>query len=215
MKKPTDLHEKIRIMVVDDNAIVRAGLVAIFEAEDDFEVVCQAGNGRDALQAYQEFRPSIVLLDLFMPILDGIEVLREMRRIDSNVKAILLTTYDNDEDIARGFEAGASGYMLKDTSPPDLVSGIRNVVKGRKAISPLVAERLATRVVTPLLSDREREVLKEIVEGLSNKLIAKKLGIAPGTVKIHVAKILQKLDVRSRAEAVSIAFKRGMVKDNR
>lgn len=208
-------QSRIRVMVVDDHTIVRAGLIAILEAEGDIEVVFETGNGRDAVAAYGEYRPSIVLLDLFMPVLDGVEVLLQLKHLDPQVKAIFLSTYDNDEDIARGFDAGASGYMLKDTPPSDLVAGIHNVLKGRKAISPVVAQRLAERVINPELSIREREVLKELVEGLSNKQIAKNLEIATGTVKIHVTNIFRKLDAGSRAEAVSIAFKRGLFKSER
>jgi DNA-binding NarL/FixJ family response regulator len=147
-----------------------------------------------------------------MPVLDGLGALARLRREYPDARAILLTTYDDEEDIYRGLEAGASGYLLKDAAPAELVDSIRKVHAGRKAISPPVAERLAARLAVPELSDREREVLDLVAAGKSNKQIAKALGIADGTVKVHVANILAKLGAQGRSEAVAVAVRRGLVR---
>ena len=202
----------ITVMVVDDHAVVRAGLTAILEVETDLQIVAEAGNGEQAVQLYVQHRPEVVVMDLRMPVLDGLGALVRLRRDYPQVRVILLTTYDDAEDVYRGLEAGASGYLLKDAAPAELVDSIRKVHAGRKAISPQVAERLAARVTVPELTDREREVLEHLAEGKSNKQIAKVLGIANGTVKVHVAKILEKLGVQGRSEAVAVAVRRGLVR---
>jgi len=200
------------VLVADDHAVVRAGLTAILESAADIRVVAEAANGEQAVELYELHRPDVVVLDLRMPVLDGLGALARLRREYPTVKVILLTTYDDEEDIYRGLEAGASGYLLKDAAPADLVDSIRKVQKGRKAISPPVAERLATRLAVPELSEREREVLELLAAGKINKQIAKTLGIADGTVKVHVANILAKLGAQGRSEAVAVAVRRGLVR---
>jgi two-component system NarL family response regulator len=204
--------DSIRILVVDDHAVVRAGLISILEVAPELTVVAEAGNGEDAVRAYSKHHPDVVVMDLRMPVLDGLGALARLRRIDPTARVILLTTYDDEEDIYRGLESGACGYLLKDVAPAELVDSVRKVHAGRKAICLTVAERLADRVSLQDLSDREREVLDRLAEGRSNKQIAKALGIADGTVKVHVANILTKLRVQGRSEAVAVALRRGLVR---
>jgi two-component system, NarL family, response regulator len=204
--------DPIRVIVADDHAVVRAGLAAILEAEPDVRVVAEVGDGRQAIAAYLDHRPDVLVMDLRMPVLDGLGALVELRRTDPAARVILLTTYDDEEDIYRGLEAGASGYLLKDAAAGELVDGIRKVYSGRKAIAPAAAERLAGRVAARELSDREREVLELLAEGKSNKQIARALGISDGTVKVHVANILHKLGAQGRSEAVAVAARRGLVR---
>lgn len=208
----SETPEPIRVVVADDHAVVRAGLTAILEAEPDLRVVAEVGDGEQALRAYAEHRPDVLVMDLRMPVLDGLGALVRLRRSDPAARVILLTTYDDEEDIYRGLEAGASGYLLKDAAVSELVDGIRKVHAGRKAIAPAAAERLAGRVAVRELSDREREVLELLAEGKSNKQIARVLGIADGTVKVHVANILHKLGAQGRSEAVAVAARRGLVR---
>lgn len=202
----------VRVLVVDDHAVVRAGLIAILESAADLRVVAEAGDGEQALKAFAEHRPDVVVLDLRLPVLDGLGALVRLRQEAPAARVVLLTTYDDEEDIYRGLEAGAAGYLLKDAAPAELVASVRKVMAGRKAISPQVAERLAGRVTSRELSDREREVLGLVAEGRSNKQIGKALGIADGTVKVHVANILEKLGAQGRSEAVAVAVRRGLVR---
>lgn len=202
----------ITVLVADDHAVVRAGLTAILEAAQDLRVVAEAANGEQAVECFARLLPDVVVLDLRMPVLDGLGALARLRREHPAARVILLTTYDDEEDVYRGLEAGASGYLLKDAAPADLVDSVRKVYAGRRAISPQVAERLAERLAVPELSDREREVLELLAAGKSNKQIAKALGIADGTVKVHVANILSKLGAQGRSEAVAVAVRRGLVR---
>jgi two-component system NarL family response regulator len=202
----------ITVLVADDHAVVRAGLTAILEAAPDLRVVAEAATGDQAVELYVRHRPDVLVLDLRMPVLDGLGALARLRREHPAARAILLTTYDDEEDVYRGLEAGACGYLLKDAAPADLVDSVRKVHAGRRAISPQVAERLAARLAVPELSDREREVLELVAAGKSNKQIAKALGIADGTVKVHVANILSKLGAQGRSEAVAVAVRRGLVR---
>lgn len=208
----TPTPEPIRVVVADDHAVVRAGLTAILEAEPDIQVVADVADGEQAVRAFAEHRPDVLVMDLRMPVLDGLGALVQLRRTHPAARVILLTTYDDEEDIYRGLEAGASGYLLKDAAVSELVNGIRKVHAGRKAIAAAAAERLAGRVAVQELSDREREVLEHLAEGKSNKQIARALVISDGTVKVHVANILHKLNAQGRSEAVAVAARRGLVK---
>lgn len=208
----TPQAKPIRVLIADDHAVVRAGLAAILESAPDMAVIGQAGNGAEAVAMYRQYLPDVVVTDLRMPVQDGLSATLELRRINPAARVLLLTTYDDEEDIYRGLEAGASGYLLKDAAPAELVDSVRKVHAGRKAISPQVAEVLAGRVALQPLSDREREVLVYLAEGKSNKQIAKALGIADGTVKVHVANILEKLGAQGRSEAVAVAVRRGLVR---
>lgn len=204
--------DRIRVLLVDDHAVVRAGLTAILEAEPDIEIVAETGDGLSAVNLYREHVPDVVVMDLRMPVLDGIAALTRIRAEHPGARVLLLSTYDDEEDVCRGIEAGALGYMLKDSAPAELIQSIRRVRAGRRAISPEAAERLAGRVAQRELSEREVEVLRLLAEGRSNKQIAKALGIADGTVKVHVANILDKLGVQGRSEAVAQGLRRGLVR---
>lgn len=209
MTEPTEL---IRVLTADDHEIVRTGLAAVLESAPDIVVVAQAADGAEAIDLYDQHRPDVLITDLRMPGTDGLAALQQIRRRHPDARVILLTTFDDEEDVYRGLEAGADGYLLKQTAGTALVEAVRKVRAGRKAMCPAVAERMAERMATPTLTDREAEVLALVAEGKSNKQIAKALGIAEGTVKVHVAGILEKLGAQGRSEAVAIAARRGLVR---
>lgn len=202
----------IRVLVADDHAIVREGLVAILNRQPDIRVVAEAPDGKTALATWDRLRPDVTLLDLRMPDMDGVEVAAALHRRDPRAKVIILTTFDGDEDIARGIAAGASAYLLKDATPDELAHCVRTVRGGEVYIPPALAGRLAIHLQSDPLTAREREVLEELGRGHSNRAIAESLGIAEGTVKLHMKSILSKLDASSRADAIVIAIKRGYLK---
>jgi DNA-binding NarL/FixJ family response regulator len=204
----------MRVLVVDDHPVVRQGLIAILQFEPDLELVGEAADGREAVRLILERRPDVVLLDLRLPELSGVEVMRAVRPQAPEVRFLVLTTYDTEMYIAPALAAGARGYLLKDAAPDELVRGVRAVMEGRAALEPSVAARLLDRMAEPEggeLSEREREVLGLLVRGASNKGIAHQLGLSENTVKAHVAHIFNKLGVQSRAEAVAVALQRGLV----
>lgn len=204
----------MRVLVVDDHPVVRQGLIAILRFEPDLELVGEAADGREAVRLILERRPDVVLLDLRLPELSGVEVMRAVRPQAPEVRFLVLTTYDTEMYIAPALAAGARGYLLKDAAPDELVRGVRAVMEGRAALEPSVAARLLDRMAEPEggeLSEREREVLALLVRGASNKGIAHQLGLSENTVKAHVAHIFNKLGVQSRAEAVAVALQRGLV----
>jgi two-component system, NarL family, response regulator len=203
---------KIRIMLADDHEVVREGLAAILNRRETFEVICEVGDGQTAVEAWQELKPDIGLLDLRMPKMEGLEAIRQIRAQDPDAKLIILTTYDGDEDIYQGLRAGAKGYLLKDTPREQIIEAIHAVLAGRTYIPSQVGEKLASRVNTDMLTDKELQILKQIADGLSNKQIAKALFISEGTVKFHSNSIYSKLGVTSRTEAVKIATARGLIR---
>src|SRR5918912_4327608 len=192
---------QIRIIVVDDQAVVRQGFVSLIKTVPDMSVVAEGTNGREAVALYREHRPDVVLMDLRMPLMGGVEAIAAIRREFSDAKVIVLTTYDGDEDIYRSLQAGAEGYLLKDMFFEELESAIRTVHAGGRRIPGVVAERLAGRMSGSDLTTRELEVLEQIVRGKSNKAIAAALGISEATVKSHINNILSKLDVADRTQA--------------
>jgi len=202
---------EIRIIVVDDQAVVRQGFVSLISTVPDMRVVAQGTNGREAVALYREHRPDVVLMDLRMPEMGGVEAISAIRREFSDAKVIVLTTYDGDEDIYRSLQAGAQGYLLKDMFFDELESAIRAVHAGGRKIPGVVAERLAGRMGGSDLTGRELEVLKLIVGGLSNKEIGAALGISEATVKSHINSILGKLGVTDRTQAATTALQRGIV----
>lgn len=206
------MSEVIRILIADDHPIVREGWVSMLNRRDDMQVVGEAQNGADALTCYAEVQPDVVLTDLRMPEMDGVALIHRLRDITPDVRVIVLTTYDGDENIYRALEAGAMAYILKDAPREDLLQTIRTVHSGRKHIPPDVAVRLADRINASDLSVREIEVLRLIAEGNSNKVIGEQLYIAEGTVKAHVNSILGKLSANDRTHAVTIAYQRGILK---
>ncbi|MBI2947662.1 MAG: response regulator transcription factor [Verrucomicrobia bacterium] len=201
----------IRILIVDDHWVVRTGLKSMIDSQPDMAVVAEAANGQEAVQFFREHRPDIVLMDLRMPGLSGVEATVEIRAQFPEARIVVLTTYDGDENIYRALQAGARAYLLKDIPRNEFLDDIRAVHSGQYCIPPGVAARLAQRMPHPDLSSRELEVLKLIVEGMSNKEIASTLSVTESTVKNHVNSILGKLNVRDRTQAATAALRRGIV----
>jgi DNA-binding NarL/FixJ family response regulator len=205
----------IRVLVVDDHPVVRHGLIAILRYEPGIEVVGDAADGEEAVRLILERRPDVVLLDLRLPKLSGIEVMKSVRPQAPEVRFLVLTTYDTDEYIGPALAAGAQGYLLKDALPDELARGVQAVVQGRAALEPGVAARLLERIAEgergDELSVRELEVLRLLVEGAGNKAIASRLGLSENTIKTHISRIFAKLGVQSRTEAVTVALQRGLV----
>lgn len=203
--------ESIKIMIVDDHPVVREGLSRIIVSESGMEVIAEAGTGAEALTQYRKLRPDIVLMDMRMPEMTGLQTIEAIRKEFSNARIIILSTYDLEEDIYQSLQAGARGYILKDSPRNELLASIRRVHAGERVIPPNIATRLAERIGGNELTAREFEVLKLIVKGRSNKQIGDDLGISEGTVKSHVNNILDKLGVTDRTQAMSVALKRGIV----
>ncbi len=202
--------QSIRILVAEDHEIVRDGICAIVNQQPDITVVAEAEDGEQAVQLYRESQPDVVLMDLRMPKMEGIEAIAQIKSEFSEAKIVILTTYDTDEDIYRGLQAGAKGYLLKDTSSEELATAIRTVYQGKKYVPQQVAIKLAERITNPELTSRETEVLKLLTKGKSNQEIGSMLKITEGTVKFHVNNIFNKLGVSDRTQAVITAFKRGL-----
>jgi DNA-binding NarL/FixJ family response regulator len=201
----------IRVLCVDDHPLVRKGIAAILANEADLQLVAEAGNGRDAVDAFRRHRPDVTLMDLRMPHLDGTAAIKLIRGESPDAKIIALTSFDGDHDIFRALEAGVRGYLLKESVHTQIVDAIRLVHSGKRLMPQEVAERLAEYFPQVALTPREVEVLTLIAKGLANKQIAAKLGTASGTVKIHVQNILAKLEATDRTHAVTIALQRGII----
>ncbi|MFM2031266.1 MAG: hypothetical protein RLZZ297_31 [Chloroflexota bacterium] len=203
----------IRVYVVDDHPVVRHGLLALLKYEPGMEVAGDAADGPSAVEGVLASRPDVVLLDLRLPLSNGVEVMQQCRQCGSTARFLVLTTYDSDEDIARALAAGAKGYLLKDVSSFELMQAIRAVMRGNAALEPSVAARVMARLdhAADELSAREREVLTLMVRGDGNRAIALALNVSENTIKTHVSHIFAKLQVQSRAEAVAVALQRGIV----
>jgi two-component system, NarL family, response regulator len=202
----------ITILTADDHPLIRDGLAAVLRAESGLQVVAEAANGEEAIEAYERLRPDIVLMDLRMPVMDGLAATRAILADDPNARIIVLTTYDGDEDIHRALAAGARGYLLKDMMRTDLLNVIRAVHRGQRGIPAPVAARLAEHTPRIGLTPRELEVLDLVAHGLTNAQVAERIGRTEGTVKVHLKNILQKLDVKDRTEAVTTALRRGFIR---
>jgi DNA-binding NarL/FixJ family response regulator len=210
---------KIKILITDDHAVVREGLSAMLSREKDFEVAGEAANGREAIQKARELKPDMVLMDLRMPEIDGIEAMRQIKTEHPAMQFIILTTYDNDEYIFKGIEAGARAYLLKDAPREDIFKAIRAVNRGESMIEPAVAGKVLDRfavlsrlALTPeTLSAQEIKVLTLMAKGAGNKLIASNLNIGESTVKTHIQNIFHKLGVNGRTEAVTEALKKKII----
>jgi DNA-binding NarL/FixJ family response regulator len=203
---------RARVLVVDDHALLRTGVAKIINQEPDLRVVAEAGNGVEALEAYERYRPDVTLLDLRMPVMEGVEVVRQIRERDARARVIVLTTYDTDDEISRALKAGAKAYVLKDISAEDLIACIRDVLAGKTYLAPAAAARLAEGVTHVRLTPRELATLRLMADGRSNKEIAGALGISERTVKTHLGHLFEKLAVTSRTEAIKVATRRGLVR---
>src|SRR6476660_5009788 len=216
MKTPkandTSKKPRIGILIADDHSVLRQGLVSLIGFESDMMVVGEAGNGREAVELWKRHRPEVTMLDLRMPELDGVGVIKEIRGEDENARIIVLTTFDGDEDIYRAIQAGAKGYLLKDVPREALMNSIRRVHAGETSVPLHLVAKLADRVSGETLSEREIEVLKLMAQGKSNKEIATALFITEGTVKSHGKSIFAKMNVSSRTEAVAEATRRGLIR---
>jgi DNA-binding NarL/FixJ family response regulator len=202
---------KLRIIVIDDQAVVRQGFVALINTVADMSVIAEGTNGRQAIELYREHQPDVMLIDLRMPVLSGVEAIAAIRSEFPKARLIVLTTFDGDEDIYRSLQAGAQGYLLKDVFFEELEDAIRRVHAGARRIPAEVAERLAGRMSGSDLTKRELEVLEQIVAGKSNKEIGQFLKISEATVKTHINSILSKLGVTDRTQAATTALQRGIV----
>lgn len=205
----------IRIMIVDDHAIVRSGLKAILASQQDFELVADVGTGDAAVSASATLRPDVILMDLQMPVMDGVTAISLIHKKQPDIRMLVLTTYDTDADIVRAVEAGAIGYLLKDALPDELFRAIRSAARGEVIFAPSVAAKLAKRLTNTLdrsLSNREIEVLILAARGDSNKEIASKLYITEATVKSHFVHIFNKLSVTDRTAAVTLALEKKLIR---
>ncbi|RVW07841.1 DNA-binding response regulator [Prescottella agglutinans] len=201
----------ISVLLVDDHLVVRAGLKALLDSQPDLEVIGEADTGEDAVTMAANRSPDVVMMDLALGAgIDGVEAIRRIRAARSDQPVLVFTTYDTDADVVRALDAGAIGYLLKDSAPQDIFGAIRDAVAGRSALSPPVASRVLDRMRRPdqALTAREAELLSLLAEGLTNKELGKRLFISEATVKTHLAHIYAKLGVDSRAAAVSIALRR-------
>jgi DNA-binding NarL/FixJ family response regulator len=205
----------IRIVIADDHPIFRAGLLGLLSGQEDFQIVGEAANGREAVSVVRHATPDVLLVDLQMPELDGVGAIRAIREAAPNTRILVLTTYDTDGDILRAVEAGATGYLLKDTPREELFKAIRATARGDSVLSPAVASKLVGRARGPLergLSARELEVLTLVARGISNKIIGKGLRISEATVKTHLIHIFAKLGVDDRTAAVTAAIEKGILR---
>ena len=202
----------ITIVTADDHPLIREGLAAVLRSEGRLQVVAEAANGEEAIEAYARLHPDIVLMDLRMPVMDGLTATRAILANDPKARIIVLTTYDGDEDIHRALAAGARGYLLKDMMRTELLGVIQSVYRGHRGIPAPVAARLAEHTPRVGLTARELEVLQLVAGGLTNAEIAERIGRTEGTVKVHLKNILQKLEVKDRTEAVTTALRRGFIR---
>ncbi len=205
----------IRIIVADDHPVVRTGVVMMLGADSALEVVGEGANGEEAVALVSELKPDLAVLDLQMPVLDGVEATRQIRALDEPAQVLILTTYDNDRSIVAAVEAGAAGYLLKDAPPDDLLSAVKDAARGSQVLPPAIAAKLAAvKDAPPLpeLTSRELEVLQALAGGGTNRSIAEELFISQATVKTHLIHVFQKLGVEDRTSAVARALELGLVK---
>jgi DNA-binding NarL/FixJ family response regulator len=218
----------IRVLLADDQSLVRAGFRALLDAQEDLEVVAEAGDGEEAIRLARSLGPDVALMDIRMPGMDGLEATRRIAEDDRlrGVRVVILTTFDLDEYVFEALRAGASGFLVKDTAPAELIQAVRVVARGEALLSPSVTRRLiaefATRAREPgpapdldVLTDREREVMGLVAEGLSNDEIARRLFVSPATAKTHVSRAMVKLGARDRAQLVVFAYESGLVRPGR
>jgi two-component system NarL family response regulator len=201
----------IRVLIADDHSIVRQGLAAIINRDPEMTVIAQAEDGQQAIALFREYQPDVTLMDLRMPQVGGVKAITAICAEFKQARIMVLTTYDSDEDIYRGLQAGAQGYLLKDAKPNELLNAIRTIHSGQKYVPLDVGAKLVQRISNPELSERELEVLRTMAQGMSNQEIGAALNIGESTVKSHVNRILSKLGVNDRTQAVIVSVKRGIV----
>ena len=206
----SDTHP-IRILTVDDHPILREGIAAVLGSEADIEVVAEAGNGTEAIEKFRALRPDVTLMDIQMPVVNGLDAIVEIRKHFPDARIIVLTTYSGDAQVAKAFQAGASGYLLKSMLRKELVETIRSVHAGQRRIPPEIAVGMAEHYADDQLTAREIDILKQVAAGNANKAVADNLHVSEETVKSHVRSILSKLDANDRTHAVTIAIKRGII----
>ncbi|MCM2413080.1 MULTISPECIES: response regulator transcription factor [unclassified Streptomyces] len=212
---PAAAAAPLRIILADDHTVMRAGLVALLGSEPTIAIVGEAGDGREAVRLVERLRPDLALLDLRMPVLDGVGATTEIVAGPTGTRVLILTTYDTDADIERGVEAGATGYLLKDATREQLVDAIHAASRGETVLAPRVAQRLVAKMRRPVpvhLTARESEVLEAVADGLSNVEIGRRLFIGEATVKTHLLRIFAKLDVNDRTRAVVVAMDGGLLR---
>jgi DNA-binding NarL/FixJ family response regulator len=215
----------VRVLLCDDQALVRSGFRMVLEAREDMEVVGEAENGAGALELAARCRPDVILMDVRMPVMDGVEATRRLARTGTSARIVILTTFDSDEYVYEALRAGASGFLLKDVEPAQLVDAVRVVARGEALLAPSVTRRLLDRFAHTLpdssrrapaalaeLTERELEVLTLLASGLSNAELAERLFLSETTVKTHVSSILRKLGLRDRVQAVVLAYQAGLVR---
>jgi DNA-binding NarL/FixJ family response regulator len=201
----------IKVLAVDDHPLMREGIAAVIQGEADIVLVGEATNGQEAIESFRQHRPDVVLMDLQMPVMNGIDAITAIRSEFPNARFIVLTTYQGDVQALRALKAGASGYLLKSMLRKELLETIRAVNAGRRRIPPEIASELAEHVTDDALSDREIEVLRYVATGTSNKIIAAHLSVSEATIKGHMKSILSKLGANDRTHAVTIAMRRGFL----
>lgn len=220
MPSDADPTARIRVLLVDDHTVVRNGLRLVFELEDDLEVVGEAADGREALERVAELRPDVVVMDLLMPVMNGVEATRAIRAAYPEVEVVALTSVLDDRMVVDAVEAGASGYMLKETRPGELFEAVRAAARGEVRLDPRAQARLMRELRRPAeptaagrdaLTERELEVLQQLARGATNKAIAQALGVGEATVKTHVSSLLAKLGLKSRTQAALHALREGWV----
>ena len=220
------MSNRVRVVVVDDDDLMRAGLRSVLSSDETIDVVGEAGDGREAVERIRKLRPDLVLMDIRMPDLDGISATREVLATSADVKVVVLTTFEQDDYIFEAISAGASGFLLKRTQPEELIAAIHTVAEGDSLLSPSVTRRVVDRMASQpppvrttarldVLTPREREVLELIARGLSNREIADQFVIEESTVKTHVKRILMKLNLRDRVQAVVFAYENGLTRPGR
>jgi two-component system NarL family response regulator len=216
------MTEKIRVLVADDHALFRKALAAVFADEDDVELVGEASDGEEAVRMAAELVPDVVLMDVRMPKILGIEAARQIKSEQPTTKIVMLTVSDEEEDLFEAIKAGASGYLLKEVDPAEIADALRQIHEGHSLLSPAVASKLVSefaaiskrtdeRAMRPTLTDRELEVLRLAADGLTNRQIGRRLGISENTVKNHIRNILEKLHLHSRMEAVLYAVREELI----
>ncbi len=210
---------KIRILIVDDHPVVRKGMRAMLESEPDLEIAGEAKNGAEALEQYRSAKPDVVLMDLVMPVVDGIEAIQQIRAHDPRARILVLTSFTSDEKVFAAIRAGAAGYMLKDSDPEDLLKAIHQVHRGESSLHPAIAHKVLAELSHPAepknraeaLTEREKEVLGYIAQGMNNNQIADKLVVSRATIHSHVNRILSKLQLDSRTQAALYAVRSGYI----